>query len=86
MIIEEINMYREKPMMYIGDLWKKFFMVINQLVGYCGYNKSVLAIERSDIKKYMDDHYIASNTIVCVAGNIDEKKTIEKIKNIFKDK
>jgi len=31
----------------------------------------------------MDDHYIASNTIVCVAGNIDEKKTIEKIKKYF---
>jgi len=83
-IIEEINMYRENPMMYIGDLWKKV-LYGDQPAGWdiAGTTKSVLAIERSDIKKYMDDHYIASNTIVCVAGNIDEKKTIEKIKKYF---
>jgi len=32
-IFEEINMYRENPMMYIGDLWKQSFMAINQLDG-----------------------------------------------------
>jgi predicted Zn-dependent peptidase len=51
-IIEEINMYRENPMMYIGDLWKKV-LYGDQPAGWdiAGTTKSVLAIERSDIKK-----------------------------------
>jgi len=83
-IIEEINMYRENPMMYIGDLWKKV-LYGNQPAGWdiAGTRESVLSIQRKDIKKYMDDHYVATNTIVCVAGNIDEEKTIEKVKKYF---
>ncbi len=83
-IIEEINMYRENPMMYIGDLWKKV-LYGNQPAGWdiAGTRESVSSIQRKDIKKYMDDHYVATNTIVCVAGNIDEEKTIEKVKKYF---
>lgn len=83
-IIEEINMYRENPMMYIGDLWKKV-LYGDQPAGWdiAGTAKSVSAITRNDIKKYMDDHYVASSTIVCIAGNIDEEKVIEKVKKHF---
>ena len=83
-IIEEINMYRENPMMYIGDLWKQV-LYGNQPAGWdiAGTRQSVSSIQRKDIKKYMDDHYVATNTIVCVAGNIDEEKTIEKVKKYF---
>ncbi|MDK2949079.1 MAG: hypothetical protein PWQ56_244 [Patescibacteria group bacterium] len=83
-IIEEINMYRENPMMYIGDLWKQV-LYGNQPAGWdiAGTIKSVSAIKRNDIKKYMDNHYTATNTIVCVAGNIDQEKTIEKVKKYF---
>jgi len=83
-IVEEINMYRENPMMYIGDLWKQV-LYGNQPAGWdiAGTRQSVSSIQRKDIKKYMDDHYVATNTIVCVAGNIDEEKTIEKVKKYF---
>lgn len=83
-IIEEINMYRENPMMYIGDLWKKV-LYGNQPAGWdiAGTRESVSSIQRKDIKKYMDNYYTASNTVVCVAGNIDEEKTIEKVKKYF---
>lgn len=83
-IFEEINMYRENPMMYIGDLWKQV-LYGNQPAGWdiAGTRQSVSSIQRKDIKKYMDDHYVATNTIVCIAGNIDEEKTIEKVKKYF---
>ncbi len=83
-IIEEINMYRENPMMYIEDLWKKV-LYGDQPAGWdiAGTAKSVSRIERKDIKKYMDEHYVASNTVICVAGNIDQEKTIEEVKKYF---
>lgn len=83
-IIEEINMYRENPMMYIGDLWKKV-LYGDQPAGWdiAGTKESVLGIERKDIKKYIEEHYTAENTVVCIAGKIDEKKAIEKTKKYF---
>ena len=83
-IIEEINMYKENPIMYIGDLWKNL-LYGDQPAGWdiAGTKETVLGIERKDIKKYISDHYVAKNTIVCVAGKIKEEDVIEKIKGYF---
>jgi len=83
-IIEEINMYKENPMMYIGDLWKKV-LYGDQPAGWdiAGTPENVLSISREDIKKYRENHYTASNTIVCIAGKINEDEAIKKVKTYF---
>ncbi|MFA5754927.1 MAG: pitrilysin family protein [Candidatus Paceibacterota bacterium] len=83
-IIEEINMYEENPIMHIGDLWKEV-LYGDQPAGWniAGTKESVLGIERKDIQKYIDSQYTASNTVICIAGNINEEDAIKKVKKYF---
>jgi predicted Zn-dependent peptidase len=83
-IIEEINMYLDTPTIYIGELWKKL-LYGDQPAGWdvAGTKETVSKISRKQILDYRESQYAASNTIVCVAGNIEEAKAIKKIKKQF---
>lgn len=83
-IIEEINMYNDNPMMYIDELWKTV-LYGDQPAGWdiAGTKETVSGIKRSDIKKYIGSQYVSSNTIVCVAGKIKEDEVIKKIESKF---
>jgi len=85
-IIEELNMYKENPIMHINQLWKEV-LYGDQPAGWDigGTKESVLAIKRSQILKYLKDAYKPSNTVICVAGNINEEETIKKIRRYFSD-
>jgi len=43
----------------------------------------VNAMNRPELLNYMNSQYVASNTIVCVAGNINDAQTISQIKKKF---
>ncbi len=83
-IIEEINMYKNNPMMYIGQLWKEV-LYGDQPAGWdiAGTKETVSNISRKDILNYISNQYNAKNTIVCLAGNINEEKAILKAKKYF---
>jgi predicted Zn-dependent peptidase len=83
-IIEEINMYQDHPMSYVQVLWSKL-LYGDQPAGWpiAGEKETVAAIKRDDLVKYMKSQYVAANTIVCVAGKIDEKVALEKTKRHF---
>jgi len=83
-IIEEINMYLDTPMIYIGELWKKL-LYGDQPAGWdiAGTKESIADISRKQILNYRNSQYVASNTIVCLAGKISNSKAIDKIKEYF---
>ncbi len=83
-IIEEINMYLDTPMIYIGELWKKI-LYGDQPAGWdvAGTKESVTGVSREDLINYMKSQYVAKNTIVCVSGRIPNKELLEKISNYF---
>ena len=83
-IIEEINMYNDNPMMYIDELWKTV-LYGDQPAGWdiAGTKETVSAIKRDQIVGYIESQYTATNTIICVAGNFKERIMIEKIKKAF---
>ena len=83
-IIEEINMRYDHPMAHIQILWNKL-LYGDQPAGWdiAGTKESVMKINRSTLIGYMKSQYTASNTICCLAGRIDEKKIIEKVKKYF---
>ncbi len=70
-IIEEINMYYDHPSFYIQSLWNKV-LYGDQPAGrdIAGTKESVSKISRKQLVNYMKTQYTASNTIVCIAGNI----------------
>jgi len=84
-IIEEINMYDDNPMMYIDELWKTV-LYGDQPAGWdiAGTKGTVSTIKREDILDYIGSQYVARNTLVCVAGKIKEKEAVSKIRKYFK--
>jgi len=83
-IIEEINMCLDAPMMYVGELWKRV-LYGDQPAGWdiSGNKETISKISRSQIMDYMKSQYAASNTVVCVSGNISSVKTVESVKKYF---
>jgi len=83
-ILQELNMILDMPMSYVEYLW------INLLYGdqpagwhVIGTENTVKSMQRNDFINYLKNHYSAKNTVIAVAGNIDQKITIDKIKKYF---
>ena len=85
-IIEEINMYYDQPMQHVQYLWGKL-LYGDQPAGWniAGTKESVNGITREKMVDYVNKQYTAPNTIVCVAGNIEEASTVEKVKKYFSE-
>ena len=85
-IVEEINMYRDLPSRYVGDLFEKL-LYGDQPAGWeiAGQKEIVTALKREDFVNYFTTHYIAGNTVVAIAGNINADEIKEKVKVHFEN-
>jgi len=83
-IIEEINMRKDHPMEHVQVLWQKL-LYGDQPAGWdvAGEIETVSKISRKDLLEYREAQYIAPNTIICLAGNFNEKEGINKVKKFF---
>jgi predicted Zn-dependent peptidase len=83
-IIEEINMRKDHPMEHVQVLWQKL-LYGDQPAGWdvAGEVETVSKISRKDLLEYREAQYIAPNTIICLAGNFNEKEGINKVKKFF---
>ncbi len=85
-IIEEINMYLDTPVKYIGDLFEQL-LYKDQPAGWkiLGEKKNVKQMKREQFINYLKNYYKASNTVAIVAGNIGKLKEVEsKVQNCFR--
>ena len=83
-IIEEINMLYDNPMGYIQTLWSKL-LYGDQPAGWdiAGTKENVMKMNRQKLLDYRNRQYVGENTIVCVAGKINENDAIKKVKRYF---
>lgn len=83
-IIEEINMRKDHPIEYVLVLWQKL-LYGDQPAGWdiAGSIETVSKISRFHLINYRKEQYTAFNTIICLAGNFNEKKGVEKVKKYF---
>jgi predicted Zn-dependent peptidase len=83
-IIEEIRMRKDHPMEHVQTLWQKL-LYGDQPAGWdvAGEVETVSKIKRENLISYREEQYLAQNTIVCLAGNFNEKAGIEKVKKYF---
>jgi predicted Zn-dependent peptidase len=77
-------MYQDHPMSYVGILWSEL-LYGDQPAGWpiAGTSSSVSKISRQDLLSYLKNQYVASNTIVCVSGNVKEALALKKVKKYF---
>ncbi len=83
-IIEEINMYEDLPARKVHEIFSEL-LYGDQPAGWpIGGQKDVIRrLTREDVVKYRSAHYVAKATVVVVAGNFKEKKTLSRIKELF---
>ncbi len=83
-VIEEINSYEDMPMRRVHELFVDL-LYGDQPAGWdIGGRKEIIKkLKRDDLVKYRKARYIASHTVVVIAGKFNEAEVIEKVKNIF---
>ncbi len=78
-IIEEINMYQDNPLMYLSDLFERTIFGDNNLGWMISGPKSVIKkVSRREILDYKNKHYKPSNIILTISGSF-KKPQIEKL-------
>lgn len=83
-IIQEINMGEDTPMRRVGDSFEELLYQKNNLGrDVIGSKKTVSSFKRQDFLDYIERFYVANDTVVCVAGNIIEKKVVSQIRKYF---
>ena len=83
-IVEEINMYHDNPMVQVVNLWKKL-LYGDQPAGrsVAGGKASVRSITRKQLLSYWKTHYTARNSLLCIAGNVDDQEAKRKVRKYF---
>ncbi len=83
-IIEEINMYEDLPQRRVQELFISL-LYKDQPAGWdiAGRKEVIGKLNRDDFLKYRSDHYVASATLVVVAGAFDESEIVKIIEDRF---
>ena len=83
-IIQEINMIEDTPIIDVEIILGNLMYKKNPLGGHpAGSKKTVSAFKRKDFVDYLNRFYVANDSVVCIAGNFDEKKTLGLVKKYF---
>jgi len=85
-ILEEVNMYEDLPQRKVWQVLGEL-MYDNQPAGrpVIGPKENIKKFTRQDFVDYRNKHYVASKTIVVVAGDIAEQVVLKEVKKNFKD-
>lgn len=83
-ILQEIGMYKDLPHHHVWDLLAKL-LYGDTAAGrtIAGPAENIKKFTRQDFLGYHRKHYVASKTIVAVAGDVTEKGVLEEVKKIF---
>jgi len=85
-ILEEINMYEDTPSDLAVDLLQYHTFQKNPLgKSILGEPNTITKFKRDSFMKYMGANYLPHNTVIAIAGNIDEQAVLDKISAAFAD-
>lgn len=85
-IIEEINMYEDMPQAHVQDLWSEV-LYGDQPAGRStlGPKENISKMIRDNFVNYKANHYVSSNTVIIVAGNIKNDDVYKEVDKYFKN-
>ncbi|MBT7037658.1 insulinase family protein [bacterium] len=86
-ILQEAAMYRDTPMRHIWDVFEHL-LYGDQPAGWniIGTKENIETLNRKVFKEYIETMYLPKATVISIAGNINEKKTLRLIEEHFKTK
>lgn len=85
-IIEEINMYEDLPQFKVQEVFSEL-LYGDTTYGWsiAGPKENIRNMKREDFVNYRKAHYVASKTIIVVAGNVNAGEAFKKIEKAFKN-
>ena len=85
-ILQELDMYLDRPSRKVGDVFDELLYDKNPLGrDIIGCRETIKGFSRKDFIAFMRKYYNCENTVVCVAGNINEKKVLETLTQQLKN-
>ena len=83
-VIEELNMYLDTPTSHVGELFEEL-LYADTPAGWriVGEKENILSYDRQKLLRYYQTHYSTKNTVVCVAGDINQKEIEGKLQKYF---
>jgi len=83
-IIQEINMLSDHPSSCIQILWAEL-LYGNQPAGWniTGPKKNIIRMSQKELINYWKKQYVASNTVVCIAGGVEQEQSLKLAKKYF---
>ena len=84
-VVEEIAMYNDNPQYLAGRDFEKL-LYGDQPAGWevAGEKETILGLRRDQFIEYFKTHYVAGNTVVAVAGDINPEEIQQKVEEFFK--
>ncbi|MFA6604538.1 MAG: pitrilysin family protein [Patescibacteria group bacterium] len=83
-IVEEINMYEDNPMMYIEEVFEALLFDGTDLgKSIAGPRINIQTISRNTLYTYHQKYYYHGNAIIGLAGNFNEKQALKLIDKLF---
>jgi predicted Zn-dependent peptidase len=83
-IVEELKMYEDTPMIKIHDVFEELVFSGNSLAwDIGGSEKTVRSLKRNDFIRYRKVHYYAENTLLTVVGGINQQKVLALARKYF---
>ncbi|MBP9821977.1 MAG: insulinase family protein [Candidatus Pacebacteria bacterium] len=85
-VVEEINMYHDEPRWIVADNMEKL-LYGDQPAGWsiAGEKETILGLKSQQFVDYFNSHYVASNTVISIAGDIDPVAIKAKVEKYFEN-
>ncbi len=85
-VTEELNMYLDTPTSYVSELFEEL-LYGDTPAGWriVGEKETIAAYNREKLMDYFQSHYSNDNTVLCVAGDIDQADIEKKLAEYFAD-
>lgn len=83
-VIEELNMYLDTPTAYVSELFEDV-LYKDQPAGWriVGKKENIASFTREKVVQYYKTHYSNKNTVICIAGDINQKEINQKVEKYF---
>jgi predicted Zn-dependent peptidase len=83
-IMEEYNMYQDTPMYQIGWDFERLIYG-DQPIGWdqVGTKEVINGVKQQDFLKYKKELYSPDNTVISIAGHIDDEAVLKEVQRLF---
>jgi predicted Zn-dependent peptidase len=83
-IMEELKMYKDLPQSYVHELLDDLLWPGHPLgMGVIGFEDSLAALKRDDLRRYRDRQYIPSGIVISAAGALEHSELCAKAERLF---